>query len=117
MTERFFAGKFVIMHVASLIWPCSEKQASIFTSESSKCANLLEEVMMSLLNEFSARWPRQDKQSAAERKTAKVNRGISGASWKESHSGPQVQTLGRRIQDKLHHQFVAVQSSRPKVCC
>lgn len=71
ITERafvFFARKFVIMHVGSPVWPRSGKQASIFTSRSSDRASFLEEVMISLLNGFSARWPRQDKQSAAGRK-------------------------------------------------
>lgn len=59
---------FVIMYVGSPVWPRSGKQASVFTSlKQSDRASFLEEVMISPLNGFSARWPRQDKQSAAGR--------------------------------------------------
>ena len=40
--------------------------------------------MMSLLNEFSAMWPRQDKQSAAERTMTESISTFSGAEWRRT---------------------------------
>lgn len=74
----------------SCLGPVVESKQAFSPPRSSDRASFLEEVMISLLNEFSGRWPRQDKQSAAEGEKwrSRAVRSAGGGEWKEENSGP-----------------------------